>query len=49
MTRIAATRIEEHFADLTDPRQREVVYPLTNIVVIALCAATRKRVPRRRG
>jgi len=38
MTRIAAARIEEHFADLTDPRRREVVYPLTNIVVIALCA-----------
>jgi predicted transposase YbfD/YdcC len=38
MTQIAAVGIEEHFADLTDPRQREVIYPLTNIVVIALCA-----------
>jgi predicted transposase YbfD/YdcC len=30
--------IEEHFADLTDPRRREGTYPLINIVVIALCA-----------
>jgi predicted transposase YbfD/YdcC/predicted DNA-binding protein (UPF0251 family) len=31
-------RFVEHFAELTDPRRREGVYPLTNIVVIALCA-----------
>ncbi len=31
-------RIEEHFADLTDPRRREVTYPLHEIVVIAICA-----------
>jgi predicted transposase YbfD/YdcC len=31
-------RIEEHFADLSDPRRREVTYPLINIVVMALCA-----------
>ena len=30
--------IEEHFADLTDPRRREGTYPLINIVTIALCA-----------
>lgn len=31
-------RIEDHFAELTDPRRREPIYPLVNIVVIALCA-----------
>jgi predicted transposase YbfD/YdcC/predicted DNA-binding protein (UPF0251 family) len=31
--------LEEHFAELTDPRRREGTYPLINIVVIALCAA----------
>ncbi|HEY2761747.1 MAG TPA: ISAs1 family transposase [Pirellulales bacterium] len=31
-------RIEEHFAELPDPRRGNVVYPLLNIVVIALCA-----------
>ena len=31
-------RIQDHFADLTDPRRREVVHPLINIVTIALCA-----------
>jgi len=30
--------IEEHFAELTDPRRREGTYPLINIVVIAVCA-----------
>lgn len=30
--------IQEHFADLTDPRRRKVIYPLINIVTIALCA-----------
>jgi predicted transposase YbfD/YdcC len=30
--------IEDHFATLTDPRRRKVVYPLTNILTIALCA-----------
>jgi len=30
-------RIEDHFAELTDPRRREVTYPLVNIVVMALC------------
>ena len=31
-------KIQDHFVDLTDPRRREVVYPLINIVVIAVCA-----------
>lgn len=31
-------RFVEHFAELTDPRRREGVYPLENIVVITLCA-----------
>ncbi len=31
-------RIEEHFESLTDPRRREPIYPLVNIVVMALCA-----------
>jgi len=30
--------IEDHFAELTDPRRREGTYPLVNIVVMALCA-----------
>ena len=30
--------LEEHFAELNDPRRGEVTYPLVNIVVIALCA-----------
>jgi predicted transposase YbfD/YdcC len=30
--------IEVHFASLTDPRRRKVVYPLINILTIALCA-----------
>jgi predicted transposase YbfD/YdcC len=32
-----AVRIEEHFDSLTDPRRREVVYPLLNVVVMAVC------------
>jgi len=30
-------RMQDHFVDLTDPRRREVTYPLINIVVIAIC------------
>jgi predicted transposase YbfD/YdcC len=33
-----STRLQDHFADLTDPRRRKVVYPLINIVTIAVCA-----------
>lgn len=38
MSRELSARIEEHFQELTDPRRREVTYPLANIVVMALCA-----------
>ena len=31
-------RLQDHFADLTDPRRRKVVYPLINVVTIAVCA-----------
>jgi hypothetical protein len=31
-------RIQDHFADLTDPRRRPVTYPLINIVTIAIGA-----------
>jgi len=30
--------IQECFSELTDPRRRKVVYPLVNIVTIAICA-----------
>ena len=33
-----STKIQHHFATLTDPRRRRVTYPLINIVVIAVCA-----------
>ncbi len=33
-----STSIVEHFADLTDPRRREVTSPLVNSLVIAVCA-----------
>ena len=38
MPRPGSVRLVDHFAELTDPRQREVVYPLINVVVIAICA-----------
>jgi predicted transposase YbfD/YdcC/predicted DNA-binding protein (UPF0251 family) len=38
MSSPSSARISDHFADLTDPRRRQVVYPLINIVTIALCA-----------
>jgi predicted transposase YbfD/YdcC len=38
MSQSSAVRIDEHFADLTDPRRRKVMYPLMNVVVIAVCA-----------
>jgi predicted transposase YbfD/YdcC len=38
MSSIKSARIDEHFAELTDPRRREVTYPLVNVVTIALCA-----------
>jgi predicted transposase YbfD/YdcC len=33
-----SVRIQDYFADLTDPRRRKVVYPLSDIVTIAVCA-----------
>jgi predicted transposase YbfD/YdcC len=33
-----STRIDQHFAGLTDPRRGKVTYPLINILTIALCA-----------
>lgn len=33
-----SVRIQDHFAEVTDPRQREVTYSLLNIITIALCA-----------
>ena len=38
MSKPKSVRIADHFAELTDPRRREVVYPLNNVVVIAVCA-----------
>jgi predicted transposase YbfD/YdcC len=38
MLNTESARIEVHFAGLTDPRCREVTYPLINVVVIAVCA-----------
>jgi len=38
MPKTSSVRIQDHFADLTDPRRRPVVYPLINIVTIAVCA-----------
>jgi predicted transposase YbfD/YdcC len=38
MPTMRSARIQDHFTELTDPRRREVVYPLINIVVIAVCA-----------
>ena len=38
MARNVSAGIQEHFAGLTDPRRRKVIYPLINIVTIALCA-----------
>ncbi len=30
--------MQDHFSELTDPRRREVTYPLINVVVITVCA-----------
>jgi predicted transposase YbfD/YdcC len=38
MTEHAPAKIQDHFAELTDPRRRKVTYPLLNVVVIAVCA-----------
>ena len=38
MPKTTSARIQDHFAELTDPRRRKVTYPLINIVAIAVCA-----------
>lgn len=38
MAGVESTRLQDHFAELTDPRRREVTHPLINVVVIAICA-----------
>ena len=38
MPKRVSARIQDHFAPLTDPRRRKVVYPLINVVTIAICA-----------
>lgn len=38
MIKVKSARLHDHFADLTDPRKRDVTYPLINVVVIAICA-----------
>lgn len=38
MPKKTSARIQDHFAQLTDPRRRKVVYPLINVVAIAICA-----------
>jgi predicted transposase YbfD/YdcC len=38
MSRVKSSRIKDHFEELTDPRRRQPVYPLINIVTIAICA-----------
>ncbi len=39
MSSMKSARMQDHFAELTDPRRRKVTYPLINVVVIAICAA----------
>jgi predicted transposase YbfD/YdcC len=38
MSKAKSARMRDHFEELTDPRRREVTYPLINVVVIAVCA-----------
>ncbi len=38
MSKAKSARMQDHFEELTDPRRREVTYPLINVVVIAVCA-----------
>jgi predicted transposase YbfD/YdcC len=33
-----SAKVQDHFATLTDPRRRPPVYPLINVVTIAICA-----------
>lgn len=38
MSKSRSAGIQDHFAELTDPRRRKVTHPLVNVVVIAVCA-----------
>ena len=38
MPSMKSARLQDHFTELTDPRRREVTYPLINVVVMAVCA-----------
>jgi predicted transposase YbfD/YdcC len=38
VSKTKSARIQDRFAELTDPRRRKVTYPLINVVVIAVCA-----------
>jgi len=38
MPKKVSARIQDHFVELTDPRRRKVIYPLINVVTIAICA-----------
>jgi len=38
MPKRVSASIQDHFVELTDPRRRKVVYPLINMVTIAICA-----------
>jgi predicted transposase YbfD/YdcC len=38
MCSMKSARVQDHFTELTDPRRREVTYPLINVVVMAVCA-----------
>jgi predicted transposase YbfD/YdcC/predicted DNA-binding protein (UPF0251 family) len=38
MTAFPSASLRAHFTDLTDPRRREVTYPLINVIVIGICA-----------
>ena len=33
-----SAKLQDHFNELTDPRRRKVMYPLMNVIVIAVCA-----------
>lgn len=35
---MSVASLSKHFSELTDPRRRDVMYPLINVVVIAICA-----------
>ncbi len=38
MSKVKSARMRDHFEELSDPRTREVTYPLINVVMIAVCA-----------